>query len=520
MPLWNQNTRNESQDFSNTRSAKRHRSRRLQKRADILKSRFKELQRQFLEVEKQLSDTICEFENAKAELTFRSSIEQPDSAPLIHHERPMPGFQFNLTIIATAIELGKRVGFQAAADALQIVFGMFKIEVKFPSHDAIEQWTLRLGVASLNDTFKKGERVLWMADHSSKIGKERLLLIVGVALDDLPPPGQTLTFDKLKVLAAIPGQSWKKEDVEREYLKLAGQIGAPVYLLCDGASELRESAEKLEYDGKKTIVLGDLKHRAANVLEKEISRGGRFQAFVSEVGLTRNRVQQTELDQFSPPTLRSKSRFMNLGPLFTWATMVLYHLNNPASEARQAISAERMEQKLGWLREYANDLVLWNQCQAVIDRSLSVINLHGLDAQTSQLVERSLSESNPNWRQEDCSATRIAEQLLDWIQQSLGKLEPGERTWLSTEILESLFGKFKQIERQHSKGGFTRSIAAIPTLCIQATRKTVRKAFASVSSKATQQWIQESLGKTLTARRNAAYKESRPKKCDHVLSAA
>jgi len=63
-------------------------------------------------------------------------------------------------------------------------------------------------------------------------------------------------------------------------------------------------------------------------------------------------------------------------------------------------------------------------------------------------------------------------------------------------------------------------IAAILTLCMQATRESVRKAFRAVNSEATQKWIQESLGKTLTARRNAAYKESRPKKCDHALSAA
>jgi len=55
---------------------------------------------------------------------------------------------------------------------------------------------------------------------------------------------------------------------------------------------------------------------------------------------------------------------------------------------------------------------------------------------------------------------------------------------------------------------------------MQATRETVRKAFSAVTSKATQKWIKDSLGKTLTARRNAAYKESRPKKCDHALSAA
>ncbi len=40
--------------------------------------------------------------------------------------------------------------------------------------------------------------------HSSQVGKERLLLIVGVDLDDLPAPGESLTFEKLKVLAVVP----------------------------------------------------------------------------------------------------------------------------------------------------------------------------------------------------------------------------------------------------------------------------------------------------------------------------
>jgi len=75
------------------------------------------------------------------------------------------------------------------------------------------------------------------------------------------------------------------------------------------------------------------------------------------------------------------------------------------------------------------------------------------------------------------------------------------------------------VERQHSKGGFTRLIAAIPTLCTKATREIVRQAFRAVDSKATQQWIKTSLGKTLTARRNAAYRESREKTCDQIFTA-
>jgi hypothetical protein len=520
MQLCGSSSKNKSRKFSFSRSAMRRRTKRLQNRDHVAKSIIDQLQRRVLQLEKLVKEAVCGIQSAKAELAFRAAIELPSCEPLIQRERPMPGFQFNLTTIAAAIELGKRVGFRAAADAMQIFSEMTGINIDVPSHDAIEQWTLRLGVASLKDTFKKGERVLWMADHSSQIGKERLLLIVGVALDDLPPPGKTLTFDKLKVLALVPGQSWKKEDVERQYIKLAEQIGAPGYLLCDGAVELREPAEKLEKNGQKTIVLGDLKHHAANVLEKEISRDGRYHSFLTNVGLTRCRVQQTELDQFTPPTLRSKSRFMNLGSLFTWATMVLYHLNTPGSDGRKEISADRMEQKLGWLREYASDLVRWNQCQEVIDRSLSVINLIGLETHTEELVERSLSEHNPNWRDEDCSATRIGEELLDWIKQSQSKLKSGERAWLSTEIIESLFGKFKQLERQHSKGGFTRLIAAIPTLCLRATRETVRKAFERIDSRTSQQWITDSLGKTLTARRNAAYKESKSQTCNHLFSAA
>lgn len=520
MPLCNSIPKNNSRNLPGGKSARPYRATRLRQRVDVLKSNLKQSQQQILELKKRLSDTVEELENAKAELTWRASTQQSNSAPIILQERPMPGFQFSLTVIATAIELGKRVGFRAAADAMRIVFDMLNIDVKIPSHDAVEQWTLRLGVASLNDTFTKSQRVLWMVDHSSQVGKERLLLIVGIALEDLPRPGESLTFDKLKVLAMVPGQSWKKEDVEREYLKLAGQIGTPVYVVCDGAVELREPAGKLENNAQKTIVLGDLKHRAANVLEKEISRGGRFQAFLTEVGLTRSRVQQTELDQFAPPSLRSKSRFMNLGPLFLWARMVLYHLNNPASESHREISVERMEQKLGWLREYVDDLSGWHQCQEVIDRCLSVVNLQGLDAQTEQLVERSLAEHNANWHNEDCSATRVAGQLIDWIKQSFSLLKPDERAWLSTEILESLFGKFKQIERQHSKGGFTRLIAAIPTLCMKATPETVRNAFKRVNSEATQLWLKASLGTTLTARRNAAYRESKRSHCDPAISTA
>ena len=250
-----------------------------------------------------------------------------------------------------------------------------------------------MGVGELEDAFDKDQDVHWMADHSSQIGAEKVLLIIGTAIEDLPEPGQTLSLEDAKVLAIVPGQKWKKEHVGREYQKLAERIGAPRYLLSDGATELRDPAEKLEKDGKKTIVLGDLKHHAANVLEKQIGRSERFKAFITQIGLTRNRVQQTELSHFSPPPLKQKSRFMNLAPLLRWANMVSHHLGDGHSVARVGITADRMNEELGWLREYRRELACWAACQKVIDAALSFINYEGLSLGTDDQLRTRLEEA-------------------------------------------------------------------------------------------------------------------------------
>lgn len=434
----------------------------------------------------------------------RSSSERTSNSLL--NDRPLPGHQFGVRLIALCIELARRVGFRATEFVIDHIFEALELDLKVPSHDAIEQWTLRLGVAELRDTFSKDQKVLWMADHSSQIGKEKVLLIIGIALDDLPPPGQGLDLEKLKVLAIVPGERWKKEDVNREYQKLASRIGAPVYLLCDGACELRDPAENLEKDGQKTIVLKDLKHHAANLLEKQIGRSERFKAFMTEIGLTRNRVQQTELSHFVPPALGQKSRFMNLAKLLHWAQMVLCHLNDPSSPSREGTTAERMEQKLGWLREFSKELSLWSESQDVIDQSLSVINQAGLSTASVHELESRLWTWLDSDEQEKRPANSLADALYQFVKDSAAKLLPeAPRAWSSTEVLESLFGRFKQLERQHSRGGFTRLVAAIPTLCRKVDAALIRRRFRETQSSNVTDWLKATLGTTLTARRNAAY---------------
>ncbi len=487
-----------------SRNRQRKRAQELRVRVGELEAENQQLRRELQHAEEQVLwiRELSSVEPSTSEGQGTATIEQPlAKMPIVNHS-------FTATMVALCINLAKQIGFRPVSRALRTVAMALKLDIKIPTHDTIRNWAKRVGVAELKDTFRKDQPVLWMADHSSQIGAEKVLLIIGIALEDLPEPGQTLSFDKIKVLAIVPGKHWKKEDVGREYQKLAEQIGVPRYLLSDGAVELREPAESLEKDGQPTIVLGDFKHYAANVLEKEIGRSERFKQFITQIGLSRNRTQQTELSHFAPPPLKQKSRFMNLSSLLRWANMVSYHLSHPESEARIGVSEDRMNEKLGWLREYGEDLASWSACQELIDESLSFINHEGLSSGTSESLRSRLAEVLPGLPDHETPAGRVREQLVAFVERSEQQLNPGERAWLSTEILESLFGRYKQLEGQHSKGGFTSLLACLPTLCCPIDPARIRRRLQEVSTPQLKAWAKTVIGSTLSARRTAAYKES------------
>jgi hypothetical protein len=270
---------------------------------------------------------------------------------------------------------------------------------------------------------------------------------------------------------------------------------------------LQDPAKELEKNGKKTVVLTDLKHHAANVLEKLIGRSDRFKTFLSEVGLTRNRVQQTELSVFVPPPLKVKSRFMNLAGLLRWAGMASYFLDQPQSAVREGISDERMNEKLGWLRAYREDLVGWTACQRVINAALNFINHQGLFLGAADQLRQELAQVMLYLPEGNAAVNCMRDALIDFVKQAEQKSEVGQRAWLSTEILESLFGQYKRLEGQHSKGGFTSLLAALPIFCCRVTPALVQRRLQEASTTDLKEWVHDTVGLTLTSLRTRAYRE-------------
>ena len=102
-------------------------------------------------------------------------------------------------------------------------------------------------------------------------------------------------------------------------------------------------------------------------------------------------------------------------------------------------------------------------------------------------------------------AVRLAAELVRFVRSEESKAEPGERFPGSTEVLESCFGKFKQLEKQQSRGGFTQLPLGFGAMLARVTTASVREAMEASRTADVREWAARTLGVTLFAQRKQAF---------------
>jgi len=482
-----------------SRETQAERVRRKSEEIEQIRRFNQQLQRDIANANEQLAEQ--RFQIAQLKVENQRLREQPAVPP---HDPHLPHHEFGPKMISVCVNLAMKVGLRASIHCMEIVRDWLEADVRLPVWTTVRTWLMRLGVAALKAPVEQADDWIWMADHSNQIGQEKALAVIGIRASNMPPAGVAIRHEDVRLLMLEPAVNWKTDDVAAAYERLAEKAGHPLAVLTDGASELRDSVETLQKRRESTILLSDFKHFAANVLKKVVGGDERFNAFTSQTGRTRLAIQQTELAHLTPVSPRPKARFMNLSATLKWAGMVLWHLAHPHAATRRGITTSRMNDKLGWLRDYRDDILRWNRCQDVVSAAVTFVNEQGLFRGAADQLAEILTSLKM------CAASRtVADRLLEFLRDHELKLTDDQRLPISTEILESCFGLFKQLERQHSKGGFTSLLSAFGALLKPATADTIREDFARVSVAQLRTWIRNNLGTTVTSKRQTAYAESK-----------
>jgi hypothetical protein len=359
-------------------------------------------------------------------------------------------------------------------------------------------WLERLGHAMLTMPLQPAEDWAWLADHSVQIGKEKCLAILGIRLNDLPPCGKSLCQEQMELICLVPRDSWTRKEVDDALEEAIKRSGPPRVIVDDHGVDLSGGVNLFQERHSDTVEIYDVKHKAACLLKHRLEKNPRWLEFTKQVGATRCTTQQTELAFLTPPAPRTKSRFMNLENHLHWAEKILALLDDTPTAVTDYTSRKRLREKCGWLTGFRNEVREWAGWQSVTDTVVKLVNRQGLSRGVAEEVRAELPT-----HYDDSSTRELAAELTEFVAGESEKARPGERLPGSTEVLESCFAKFKVLERDQSRGGFTSLVLAFGALLIEKTADVISTALQSSSTRAVLDWYHENLAPTLTSQRRA-----------------
>jgi hypothetical protein len=360
-------------------------------------------------------------------------------------------------------------------------------------------WLLRLGHAWLTAPLAPADDWAWLIDHSVQIGQEKCLVILGIRLGDLPPAGQCLKHADLHLIALVLRTSWTRQEVDDALEAATERTGVPRVIVSDHGPDVAGGVAFFQERHPQTVDVYDAKHKAACLLKSRLEHDPRWQPFQQRVAQTRCAIQQTALAFLVPPNPKPKARFMNLQATLAWAQKIVAIVQQPPAAVREVVSAERLQDKLGWVEEFAAAVAEWHEWQQVVNRLVEWVNRQGVSRGAAKALWKHLGP------QVHASSRLLAQELLRFVVQQARQARPGERFPGSTEVLESCFGRFKHLEKQQARGGFTTLVLAFGALLAQTTTQALGEAMHHSRTKDIWQWCKDHLGTTLFGRRKLAF---------------
>jgi hypothetical protein len=278
------------------------------------------------------------------------------------------------------------------------------------------------------------------------------------------------------------------------------RVGVPVQLVSDHGGDVLAGIRlfrQKQPDPIRIVETYDVTHGLALLLKSHLEPDQRWGSFVKACQGTRQQLQQTPGSFLQPPAWRSKARFLNLDGHLKWASDMLTVLGGgiegPLAEQLGCSEAEAkqwLEEKLGWLRGHALGVRVWSYFQKVVKVAEEEIKRRGLSRTSWRRIKGLLGDKGQVGGRERI----FRRQVLSFVRKEGAKVPARQRYLGSTDVLESLFGKYKDLADKAPCREITANALTIPLLVTPLTAELLRQALETVRGEDVEQWLEEHLG--------------------------
>lgn len=386
--------------------------------------------------------------------------------------------------LATALIVRAGQTFRGAAKTLSVLAEHGLSVWATPCANTIEIWLLRLGHYQLHGPLPVAEDWAWFVDLTMTIGSQKVLVIAGCPMSQLPFGIRKLAPSDLYLLHVAVLARSTHETILPELQVARGRTGVPRVIATDEGSDIVKAVRRLAEQHPAVSHLLDVSHAGANLLKKRWTADPRWTEFLQKLMQTNQQIRQTELAYLLSPKQRDKGRFMSVGLLLRFSRRVLYWLD-------QKLGSVNGEEKYGWLKEFRDDMKRWGWEQEVVQKTIEEVRQNGWEEVTLDLLEEM-------WRQMPVEHTNagLIEDLRAFARKMIRQVKPGETLPGSTEALESSFGNWKQLVEAGPNAGVSRLVLGMGIAMKSVPAENYQKAMEDTPVKKMWDWLKKNVGPT------------------------
>ncbi len=374
--------------------------------------------------------------------------------------------------------------------------------------------------------------------------------------------GLVLNHKDVAVLDMHVANHFTGEIVEQRLEILSQRIGEPVQIISDHGSDVKKGIEIFVENHEGIVYSYDITHQIALFLKGALADDEGYQSFCQQSIHTAQKIQQTELYFLIPPAQRTKGRYLNVDRYVQWAEKVsnygtrgdfsaigttfeldnqamielinvldfgmfvqLFRIEWPEYRSEESfvsaiiqqigqdgfeekgaeilnaadIGRRRFEEKLGWITEFKEDISTYSQMVEIGKTAQEQVKTQGLHEGSARDFQERVEDMEVIPR-----VQQFKNQIVNYLLTEGGKIPQGQILLGTTDVLESIFGKYKLF----SHGPFKeigKMLLTIPLFTANIASDFVKEAMEKVRAVDVEVWARRTLGQSSLSKRRLAF---------------
>lgn len=397
-------------------------------------------------------------------------------------------------MISLALTLVSKAGisYRAVPRVFKELNRTLNLGLKEPTHSTVLLWMKKQGVANFKEkSFFEGNKWFLIIDESIQFGNKKLIAVMAVLSSSVKE--KALTYLDLIPLVLKSSTSWKAEQIKQEIIN-AIDVKDVEYVVCDNGNNLKSTCNILNLTH-----IEDVNHKISGIIKNVYEKDLVFESYTKHLSGLRGKLSLSKVAHLIPPNQRIISRFMNLTPLFVWGEKTLRLIEN------QKLDAQEYE-KVAFLssyKEFIIDTLLILNTLNVIQKKLKTNHFNQAQIRECLLELKNLKSPK---------GLIIAEKMRIYFELTTEKLDANQQVVCSSDIIESCFGKYKEVVKLNKTIGVSDICLSISCLTNSGDIKELKKTLENIKIKDVKKWSDENIGQSLFKKRTELYKEKRENK--------